>query len=217
VQAWIVERGAKFDLGAPQLMALADAGVPGSVTDVMIGASYPERFALQRGSATRGGGSGAQVFSRADSAALVAGYLRDRCSTMLPSISMAPSVYDNCRWVYGYRGYSRYMYNDYLYGYGYSPYGYGSFYGAYGPAYYGNVYYSGPVVIVRGSGDTHGRVVNGRGYERGETESTRGTGASATSSGSSGSSSSGSGSSSSGSSSSGAASSGRTAHPRPPA
>ena len=48
VQAWIVERGTRYELDAKQLVALADAGVPGSVTDVMIGVSYPKHFALDQ-------------------------------------------------------------------------------------------------------------------------------------------------------------------------
>src|SRR3954470_17493141 len=47
VQSWLVERGTKFNLSAKQLVALADAGIPSSVTDVMIGVSYPEHFALK--------------------------------------------------------------------------------------------------------------------------------------------------------------------------
>lgn len=219
VQAWIVERGTRFDLNAKQLVTLADAGVPGSVTDVMIGASYPERFSLNRAAPGGGGMSGAQVFSQADSARLVAGYLRDRCGAVLPSLAMSPSVYDACRFSYGYRGYARYMYYDYLYPYGYSPYTlYGTSYDPYG-RYYGNIYYGGPVVIEKGTGtgETHGRVVRGQGYVRGSDDATRGSGASATTAGSSTSSS--SGSSSSGAASSGSSSSGggRTAVSRPPA
>jgi hypothetical protein len=221
VQAWIVERGTRFSLDAKQLVTLADAGVPGSVTDVMIGASYPDRFALNHGAPGGGGMSGAQVFSQSDSARIVAGYLRDRCGAVLPSLALAPSAYDACRFSYGYRGYARYMYYDYLYPYAYSPYSlYGSGYaGYYNPYYYGSVYYGGPVVIEKGTGtgETHGRVVKGQGYTRGSDDVTRGSGASATTAGSSGSSSSGSssaGAASSGSSSSGG---GRTAVSRPPA
>jgi hypothetical protein len=219
VEAWIVERGTRFSLDAKQLVTLADAGVPGSVTDVMIGASYPERFSLNRG-APGGGASGAQVFSQSDSARLVAGFLRDRCGAVLPSLALSPNTYDACRFSYGYRGYSRYMYYDYLYPYGYSPYSlYGTGYaGYYAPYYYGSVYYGGPVVIEKGTGtgETHGRVVKGQGYVRGGDDVARGSGASATTAGSSGSSSSGgssSGAASSGSSSSGG---GRTAVSRPP-
>ena len=61
VQAWIVARGTKFNLSAQQLVALADAGVPGSVTDVMIGVSYPERFALESPPRPVGDGHGATV------------------------------------------------------------------------------------------------------------------------------------------------------------
>ena len=61
VQSWIVERGTKFNLSARQLVALADAGIPSSVTDVMIGVSYPDHFALKAGAADVGGGGFAKT------------------------------------------------------------------------------------------------------------------------------------------------------------
>jgi len=44
--AWIVERGEGFDIDADRLVRLADAGVPSEVIDVVVAASFPDRFAL---------------------------------------------------------------------------------------------------------------------------------------------------------------------------
>lgn len=225
VQAWIVQRGVRFNLDADKLVMLADAGVPSSVIDVMIGVSYPERFALN--SAKISGPAGSDL-TDPSMVGLYGARSRADCLTRVSALYL-PLMYDPCFDPYGYFGYGRYGYDDYLYGYGYGYsrlFGYG--YNPYLGGYYSGGYYSAPVVIVRGSEqEQHGRVVNGRGYTRGSSTSassgsSRSTGGSASaSSGSSGSSSSGSsssGSSSAGSSSAGSSSSGggRTAHPRPP-
>jgi hypothetical protein len=76
VQTWIVQRGRKFTFDAKGLVALADAGVPGSVTDVLIGVSYPEHFALQdRPTGAMSGGP----MTPLDSARLASQYLSSRC------------------------------------------------------------------------------------------------------------------------------------------
>ena len=49
VNGWLVERGQAMALDATQLAALAEAGVPGKVTDVMLALSYPDVLALDRG------------------------------------------------------------------------------------------------------------------------------------------------------------------------
>jgi hypothetical protein len=190
VEAWLVERGDRFVVDAKRLAALADAGVPGRITDLMVALAYPRVFALDRP-------------TRVASASAPAGSGRTVYVTLPPS---DPFGYQSG---FGYRpyGYSPY---SYLYD-GYRNYGYGYGYG---------YYYQPPVVIVRGSGGgtparPHGRVVNGRGYTRdpspssGETPSTRGTNSGTTSS--QGSTSSGS-TTSSGSGSSG---SGETRHAKP--
>jgi hypothetical protein len=227
VQSWIIERGAAFtNLDDKMLVRLADAGVPGAVTDVMIGASYPDHFALKAASPTMG----YNAYSELDSARIAN---RARCDYGIASVWS--SIYDpTCGSLSSRRYGSRYGYYDYLYGYGY-PYsvlGYG--YPYYGSSlYYGGVYggyHGAPVVIVKGSDQpAHGRVVNGSGYSCGSC-STRSSGsASPTSTGggvdrssgysggssaSTAPSSSSSSGTSSGSSSSGDG--GRTAHPRPP-
>jgi hypothetical protein len=231
VQAWIVERGARFNLDRAQLVALADAGVPGSVTDVMIGLSYPEHFALQQ--RPIGGGMG-DSFTRADSARLAQRFLSDRCFGST-SLGYTPGIFDPCAFSngFGYGYGSRYGYG---YGYNsYSPFGYGyNAYGGYnGYNGYSNGYFYAPVVVVKGDDAPHGRVVNGRGYSSGDSGSgstgrssgasgsaspgTGYSGGSSSTGGTSGSSGSGSsGSGTSGSSSSGSGDGGRTAHPRPP-
>lgn len=230
VQAWIAQRGVRFNLDAGKLVQLADAGVPSSVIDVMIGVSYPEHFALN---STQLGAPSASDLGDANMGGLYGDRSRADCLARMTTLFL-PLMYDPCMDFYGRLGYDRFGYDDYLYryGYGFSPlFGYGYGYG-YNP-YLGG-YYSAPVVIVRGSDEPHGRVVNGRGYTRGSATasggSSRSTGrsssassgsssASSSGSSSSGSSSTGSssaGASSSGSSSSGSSGGGRTAHPRPP-
>jgi hypothetical protein len=214
VQTWIVQRGRKFNMDGKGLMALADAGVPGSVTDVLIGVSYPEHFALQEQPA-RALGSG--LLSPLDSARVASQYLSSRCYGGFEPLWSSSYSLDPCSLRYGLLGFA---YNPYRYGsYGYSPYAYGYGYGS------GYVTYA-PVVVVKG--DTpHGRVVNGRGYTRSGDGSATGASSSwgsspaGTSSGSSRSGGASSGSSSGGSSSGGSSSSsssssgGRTAHGRP--
>lgn len=206
VQAWLVERHEPFNLTAETLASLADAGVPGSVTDVMIAATYPDEFHFSRGPAP----TTMMDLSPTDSARIANDYLygRRNCDPLSYyspfdwGVNPCSTYYGAYRYGFGYR---------FGYGYGYSPFGYG--YG-YGPAYYGNVY-TGPVVIVSNTEQPHGRAVKGQGYTRGGSSSTSGSSGSSASTSSGGSSSSGSSSSSSSGSSS--SSSGRTAHPRPPA
>lgn len=228
VQSWIIERGAAFtNLDNKMLVRLADAGVPAAVTDVMIGASYPDHFALKAAPTT-----GYDGFSAVDSARIAN---RARCEYGIAAMWSAlyepdcGSLYSQYRSRYG----SRYGYNDFLYGYG-SPYSllnYGyPYYGsslAYGGIYGG--YYGAPTVIVKGNEPApHGRVVNGRGYSCASCSTTSSGTSSAGSSGggvdrsggySAGSSAStapASSSTSSGSSTSSSGDGGRTAHPRPP-
>ena len=49
VNGWLVERGQAMSLDATQLAALAEAGVPGKVTDVLLALAYPDVLALDRG------------------------------------------------------------------------------------------------------------------------------------------------------------------------
>ncbi|HEY4218783.1 MAG TPA: hypothetical protein VGM67_16690 [Gemmatimonadaceae bacterium] len=221
-QAWLVERGAQYSLDAKKLVLLADAGVPGSVTDVMVGVSYPEHFALQAGQGQLM--AGGQLSAR-DSARIASAYANDRCFDGLDPLWDVPGSFDPCYGTHwGLRNYG-YGYG-FGYGSGYYPYGlYDSgYYSPYGYYGFGGGYYPVPVVVVKGDQGAqtpHGRVVNGRGYTQGSNGSaTPTTSYVPTNSGSSNSGSSSSGSSSSGSSSSGSSGSssggGRTAVPRPP-
>ncbi|HEX2780830.1 MAG TPA: hypothetical protein VHM30_15120 [Gemmatimonadaceae bacterium] len=196
VEALLIERGDQWTTDAKTLVALADAGVPGRVTDLLVALSYPRKFALRPT-------TGAPV--RLDSTRL-----RTADRVLLP-----PPGYSSLYGLYGYSpyGYGRYGYSPFAY----APYGYAG-YGGYG----GYGYYQPPIVVVRNEPPrSHGRVVNGRGYTRDGSAGQSGgspspsTGSSASSGGSSGSS--GGSSGSSGSSSSGSSGGGetRTAKPRP--
>lgn len=196
VEAWLLERGQRFSLDAHELVSLADAGVPARVTDAMVAVSNPDEFAIAHGEAQLQR-PGALTTQRDEETSGRRVYV-----TMLP-------------WSWGYDPY--YGYGGY-YGYGYGrpyyPYGYG-YNGYYGGGYGYPAYGVGtPIVIVRGSqGETHGKLVKGRGYTPASTAAQpQPSRAPSTSPASS---TSGSGSSSSGSSSSGSSSSGRTAHERP--
>jgi hypothetical protein len=212
VQAWIVERGARFKLDVKHLVALADAGVPGSVTDVMIGVSYPEHFALNQRPA--GVWVADADLTPLDSARLVSRYLTERCFGVTDPTWYTPGIYDPCGSRFGYRGYG--------YGqYGFSSYGYGRGYPLYGYSNFGySGYYGAPIVVVKGSETPHGKLIKGVGYTSGSSSGTSTSGGSSSTSsrtaGAGPTGSSGSGSGSSGSSSSSSAGGGRTAHPRPP-
>ena len=143
VAAWIMERAQRFALGASELVALADAGVPARVTDAMVAVSYPGAFQVARAddrSARRGDDSEDAVYGR-----------------RIP-VYLDP-YYSPWGWGYSRYGNSGYGYN----GYGYGGYGYG---GGYGPGYYGGS----PIIVVTGTQAASapaGRVVKGRGYTQG--------------------------------------------------
>lgn len=189
VEAWLVERGDRFVVDAKRLAALADAGVPARITDLMVALAYPRVFALDRP-------------TRVASTNVPAGSGRTVYVTLPPS---DPFGYQNG---FGYRpyGYSPY---SYLYD-GYRNYGYGYDYG---------YYYQPPVVIVRGNGGTpsrpHGHVVNGRGYTRDPSPPSADSPATRSGTTSGTTSSQGSPSSGSSSSGSGSSSSGETRHAKP--
>ena len=202
VAAWLLEREQRFSLDAKTLVQLADAGVPGAVTDALVAVSNPSAFRLARASQQT------DVITT------------DAPATSGRRVTAMAFPYDPWTWGslgldYGYRyGY------PYGYRYGYSGYGYG-----YGNGYYGG--YAPPIIIVNGNtrNGATGQMVKGQDYQQ-TGGSTTGTArerpssgtyrapspAPAASSGSSGSSS--SGGSSSGGSSSGGSSEGRTAKPR---
>jgi hypothetical protein len=142
VAAWLLEREQRFTLDAKALVQLADAGVPGAVTDALVAVSNPGAFHVARASAS------------VDSLPLerVAGRRR---------VSAMAVPYDP--WTWGMYGLDSYRYGSpygYGYGYGYSGYGYG-----YGNGYYGG--YAPPIIIVNGrdqGATATGQMVKGRGY-----------------------------------------------------
>ena len=147
VEAWLVERRQGFALDARSLAALADAGVPGRVTDMMIALSYPNVFAVNPAT-----GSG-ELRPAAATAGAAAGAPSGR-RVYADMFGAGP---------FGWNGWNAY-----------SPLG-ASLYGlGYGLGYGGYGWYPGgaPVIVVRGSTATpgvaaaRGRAVNGRGYTR---------------------------------------------------
>lgn len=194
VEAWIMERAQRFALGASELVALADAGVPARVTDAMVAVSYPDAFQV----------------ARADDRPV-------RDAEDVRSGRTIPVYLDPYYSPWGW-GYSRYGNG----GYGYNGYGYGGYgYGGYGSGYYGG---SPIIVVTgtQTQGGSNGQMVKGKGYTQGSSNGsstdrdyTRNTGSSS----SSGSSSSGSSTGTSGSSTSAPQQSQpaeqRTAKPRP--
>jgi hypothetical protein len=197
VEAWLVEREQGFGLDAERVVALAEAGMPERIIDVMVALSYPKVFAIDR--ATRQGD-----FRGPDSSGVAYAYDRGRPGPILYTDRYG---YSSC--YSSWYGYSPYGCSRYGYGYGYG-YGFG--------------WYPGDrpvVIIVRPDGgqtvDPQGKAVKGRGYTRGNRNS--GSGDVSGSRGSGRGSGSSAGSRDSGSSSSGGSSgssTGRTAKPRSP-
>src|SRR4029077_15370149 len=106
VEAMLVEAHATFTLDSRTLIRLQKAGVPGSVTDLMVALSFPDRFVIDRQAA----GSVSSSFSAfSPFSAAYASY--DPYFPYLP--------YSPLSW------YSPYYYS--LYGYSYSPYAFSPF------------------------------------------------------------------------------------------
>lgn len=151
VEAWLIERHESFALDGKRLVKLADAGVPGRVIDVMVALSYPEEFTVAATSPDR---AGTEVVERGRAEE---SYTDQATGRTIP-VYLDPYAYSPFGWDYYYSPF----------GYYYSPFGYSPYaYGWYGGA--------GPVIIIQqpGAGNggertQHGKVVNGRGYSRGE-------------------------------------------------
>jgi hypothetical protein len=112
VEAWLVERAEPFPLNAKRLIALADAGVPSRVIDLMVALSYPKAFAInaaarqgERLVATQSSGVGTAP----------AGYVTSYDAVCSTYGYMYPYSYDCSGRGYGY---------GYGYGYGLYPGGY---------------------------------------------------------------------------------------------
>ena len=141
VAAWLLEREQRFVLDAKTLVQLADAGVPGAVTDALVAVSNPGAFHLAR------------VPDQGD-------VIRADQPTRGRRVSAMAVPYDP--WTWGSLGLYDYRYGN-PYGYRYGGYGYGYGYG-YNNGYYGG--YAPPIIIVNGDtqGAAAGQMVKGRGY-----------------------------------------------------
>ena len=219
VEAWLADRGQRFDVTVKDLRALRDAGVPTGVIDMVVAVSHPKVFAIAPGGQPGGRPAAMNTQSpRSMNAMALQSYMTDlRLMRLRSALSFGwGDLY------FPYSGYSG------LYGAGFfSPFA-GGYYGGlnnwYGGGYggYGNGIFVGnqPYVIVpqspQSSQPDRGRVVNGAGYTQ-DGGSTSGI-ARPTATVNSGGYSSGSGMSSGGSAGGGAAGGGdggRTAKPRP--
>ena len=58
LEALLVETGAAFDLDGRTLVRLADGGVSGEITDMLVALSFPENFSVRRAEPAGGGGGG---------------------------------------------------------------------------------------------------------------------------------------------------------------
>jgi hypothetical protein len=147
LEAALVETGSSFDLSGKDLVALQGAKVPGSVTDLMIALSYPDRFIVER--------------RRADTA---------------PAMAFADDPFFT-GWAFGYPTWWDYGFYSPLYGpyspYFYSPFY--SYLPWYYPAYYYGG--GGVIIVDPGGGSGgggggqitpsgRGRVIDGVGYTR---------------------------------------------------
>lgn len=145
VQAALSELNAPFTLNAKGLVAMADAGVTGSVIDLMVALTYPRHFVVDRA-----GGS-------ADPLDAIGVYGSGMYDPFYSPIMYAPP----------YMGLYSYMdYSYWIARYGYPGYGY---YSGFDPRFPGGG--RGWVVVDSGPGSSaqppeEGRVVNGRGYTR---------------------------------------------------
>lgn len=153
VEAWLVERQQRFALDAKTLVALARAGVPGRVTDMMIALSNPKRFAVNPA-------TGASELRPAVGAATTGD---------LPLGSSGRRIYADVYGVSPYGGFGPYS-SFYGLGFGLGGYGFGRGYGWYpGGA---------PVIVVRDGGAAgvtaapRVRAVNGQGYRSGRSTAT---------------------------------------------
>jgi hypothetical protein len=159
VEAWLIENGDGFPLDARRLVALADAGVPARVIDVMVALSYPGRFAIDlrsRDAAPRA----PDTTSRTLTPPTIIGsplYGDTRRQGDCYDLRVRYSAYCDS---YRRPGLAPYAYSPY----GYSPFGWGG--GNWGYGYGAGTGGGGPVIVVRPS--DRGRVVKGKGYTRGE-------------------------------------------------
>ncbi len=207
VEAWLAEEGQGFPLNGKQLLALSDSGVPPRVIDVMVAMTYPRVFTVAAPSA-RGGFNAAEVAPRTPATDTLHANRMPYSGLYAPPSPWGWDYYSPWSWsLYGY--YSPYFYSPYGQ---FAPYGYGGYDGYY--------YGGGTIIVVSGNGTAsnptpHGRIVNGKGYERGQGSDSNSQPSSTGYSASSGSSSSGASSAPPPSSSGSSSQVGQHAHPKP--
>ena len=144
-EAWLVARGGSFHLDAERLVALARAGVPARITDIMIALSNPRVFVVDAS-----GGGGRRVSTP------------EQVTGAVPTVYAVSEPYGSCAMQYQYvftPFYSSYC-DAYAFRYPY-PYGW----------YPVSILYTGGMTGggtgAGGEVRSHGRVVNGRGYQEG--------------------------------------------------
>ena len=164
VEAWLADSRQAYTINAKRLVALADAGVDGRVTDVLVALSNPKAFAIRPSPSAIGALARPEVRRGGGSASGLA-------------LTAVCGPYDAGFSVYGWDGCSPFGSLTYGRQYGY-PYdgqsGFGDRFGYYG-SYYGAYYADTPSVVVVSPEPpaTHGRVVNGSGYSSGDNDSGR--------------------------------------------
>jgi hypothetical protein len=150
VQGWLANRDEGFRLTGADLEALADAGVPESVIDVVVAKSFPERFRV----ASDGDAARAAAIPRVPSDGLA------RPRRLRYSGIRAPFAFRVLGYGYGYVPADAFF----RYGYGYTGYGPSGYGYPYYPGYWG--YQPGTVIIERREPEPQGRIERGRGYTR---------------------------------------------------
>ena len=144
VEAWLVARGGSFHLDAARLVALAAAGVPARITDLMIALSNPGVFVVD--ASARG--------ARRVSTSVAPG--------PVPPVYPVSVLYGACGMQYLFLPFYSSYCDAYAFRYPY-PFGW----------YPVSIVYTGGTSGGAGGGDSrsHGRVVNGRGYQQGTSTS----------------------------------------------
>ncbi|MGE5802631.1 MAG: hypothetical protein ACM358_10255 [Gemmatimonadota bacterium] len=144
VEAWLVARGGAFQLDAQRLIALAAAGVPARITDLMIALSNPAVFVVDASA-----GEARRVSTSVNPGPV-------------PPVYPVSELYGACGIPYVFLPLSSPYCDGYAFRYPY-PYGW----------YPVSIIYTGGVSGGGSGGNSrsHGRVVNGRGYQEGTSTS----------------------------------------------
>lgn len=213
-QAFVAEYPVAVEVNSKQMVALADAGVPGDLIDLMVARQYPERFQLRANAGPTTIANAPRPMNTDINRQAAMDCFNGFYGSMMNCYSMYGSPY-------GFNGFMPWGLRNSFYGY--SPYGFGNAFnngfgfGGFGGYYYGNS----PVIVVTrpGSDDSRpaGRAVRGQGYTQDRSTTSQSPSPSSgarTSTGSSSGSSTGSSSGGVGGASSSGDGGGRTARPK---